>query len=158
MEEDIKILEEFKKNGYSMLYIKYGDRNKTNLRLERAIENLLKEYRVKELQLHLLREETNSKIKELEEENEQLRIDITDNLCEECSQLAKQAGITEEDTRRILKDYRDKVENSIPISVIQNKIDEIQNYIDNSKYNDDWNVRRVYARKVLQELLEERNK
>lgn len=46
----------------------------------------------------------------------------------------------------------------ISTSVIQKKIDEIQNYIDNSKYNDDWNVRRVYARKVLQEILEEGRK
>lgn len=45
MEEDIKILEEFKKNGYSMLYMKYGDRHTTNLKLERALENLLTRYK-----------------------------------------------------------------------------------------------------------------
>ena len=54
LEEDIKILEEFKKNGYSMLIMKYGDRYKAYVRLERAIENLLTRY------------------KQLEEENEQL--------------------------------------------------------------------------------------
>lgn len=53
--EDIEILEEFKKNGYSMLYMKYGDRNTTNLKLERALENLLTRY------------------KELEEENKNMR-------------------------------------------------------------------------------------
>ena len=57
--------------------------------------------------------------KKLEEENKQLRIDNTDKLCEECSELVKQAGITKEDTNRILKEYRDRVENSIPTSVIQ---------------------------------------
>lgn len=40
IEEAIKLLEEFKKNGYSMLYIKYGDRNKANLKIEKAIEAL----------------------------------------------------------------------------------------------------------------------
>ena len=41
IEEDIKILEEFKKNGYYMLLMKYGDRHKTNLKVEGALENLL---------------------------------------------------------------------------------------------------------------------
>ncbi len=57
MEEDIEILEEFKKNGYSMLYMKYGDRNTTNLKLERALGNLIAGY------------------KQLEEENVELRIE-----------------------------------------------------------------------------------
>lgn len=68
--------------------------------------------------------------KKLEEENKQLRIDNTYKLCEECSELVKQAGITKEDTNRILKEYRDRVENSIPASVIQNKIDELNRRID----------------------------
>ena len=45
MEEDIKILEEFKKNGYSMLFMKYEDRNITNSHIERALENLLTRYK-----------------------------------------------------------------------------------------------------------------
>ena len=36
IEEDIKILEEFKTNGYSILLMKYGDRIKTNLKLAKA--------------------------------------------------------------------------------------------------------------------------
>lgn len=56
MEEDIKILEEFKKNGYSMLYMKYGDRTKTNLKLERALENLINGYRKLEKEIKILRE------------------------------------------------------------------------------------------------------
>lgn len=45
MEEELKILEEFKKNGYSMLVMKYGDRNKANLKLENALENIIKRYK-----------------------------------------------------------------------------------------------------------------
>ena len=41
IEEAIKLLEEFKKNGYSILYVKYGDRNKTNFKIEKAIETVL---------------------------------------------------------------------------------------------------------------------
>lgn len=40
-EESIEILEEFKTKGYSMLYIKYGDRIKTNFKIEKAIETVL---------------------------------------------------------------------------------------------------------------------
>ena len=45
IEEDIKILEEFKTNGYSILLIKYGDRIKTNFKLEKAIEHILSDYK-----------------------------------------------------------------------------------------------------------------
>lgn len=45
MEENIKILEEFKTKGYALLLMEYGDRNKTNLKIEIAIENLIKGYR-----------------------------------------------------------------------------------------------------------------
>lgn len=36
IEEDIKILEEFKTNGYHILLMKYGDRIKTNFKLEKS--------------------------------------------------------------------------------------------------------------------------
>lgn len=45
IEEDIKILEEFKKNGYSILLMKYGDRIKTNFKLTKAIEHILLDYK-----------------------------------------------------------------------------------------------------------------
>ena len=104
--------------------------------------------------------------KKLEEENKQLRIDNTDKLCEECSELVKQAGITKEDTNRILKEYRDRVENSIPTSVIQNKKSEtekqLQEYEESDMEQDDDYFFDVNALNgeiaVLQELLEERNK
>lgn len=45
IEEDMKILEEFKTHGYAMLLIKYEDRNKTNLKLDQAIEHILQDYK-----------------------------------------------------------------------------------------------------------------
>ena len=48
IEEDMKILEEFKTHGYAMLLIKYEDRNKTNLKLDQAIETVLSELEKKE--------------------------------------------------------------------------------------------------------------
>ena len=45
IEEDIKILEEFKTNGYNILLMKYGDRIKTNFKLAKAIEHILSDYK-----------------------------------------------------------------------------------------------------------------
>lgn len=45
IEEDIKILEEFKTHGYAMLLMKYEDRNKTNLKIDQAIKNILSDYK-----------------------------------------------------------------------------------------------------------------
>lgn len=45
IEEDIKILEEFKTNGYSILLMKYGDRIKANFKLAKALEHILSEYK-----------------------------------------------------------------------------------------------------------------
>lgn len=148
MEEDIKILEDLK-NKWELNA--FGDMvNVLSLNEIKAIENLLKRY------------------KELEEENKQLRIDNTNSLCEKCSELAKQVGITEEDTSKILKDYRDKVENSIPISVIQNTLDNIDRELEEKYSAEKISVfsgntymekfKLLGSRHVLQKLLEERNK
>ena len=75
MEENIKILEEFKTKGYSMLLIKYGNRNKANLKLEKAIENLIKGYR--ELEEELKREKI-WRIR-LEKENEDTCNEVNNN-------------------------------------------------------------------------------
>ena len=70
IEEDIKILEEFKTNGYSILLIKYGDRIKTNFKLEKAIEHLLSDYKKLQKENEELEEINN----ELEaEKNEAIR-------------------------------------------------------------------------------------
>ena len=143
LEDDIKILEEFKKNGYSMLYIKYGDRNKTNLRLERAIEKLLKRY------------------KELEEENKTLK-EITN------SYNAFGNDYIPNDMKFIIADreyfYSGIFKESfIPISVIQNKKNEYDKmlkatYGDPTYSGDNRRRECLEALQVLQDLLEERNK
>lgn len=45
IEEDIKILEEFKTNGYSILLMKYGDRIKTNRKIDQALEHIVSDYK-----------------------------------------------------------------------------------------------------------------
>ena len=45
IEEDMKILEEFKTNRYTILLMKYGDRIKTNFKLAKAIEHILSDYK-----------------------------------------------------------------------------------------------------------------
>lgn len=64
IEEDMKILEEFKTHGYAMLLIKYEDRNKTNLKIEQAIEHILSDYK--------------RVLKENEEYSKQLDLDYVD--------------------------------------------------------------------------------
>lgn len=69
IEEDIKILEEFKTNGYSILLMKYGDRIKTNFKLAKAIEHILSDYK------RVLKEN-----EELKADNYELNNRITDLL------------------------------------------------------------------------------
>ena len=57
IEEDIKILEEFKTNGYSILLMKYGDRIKTNFKLAKAIEHILSNYKRVLKENEILKEE-----------------------------------------------------------------------------------------------------
>ena len=70
IEEDIKILEEFKTNGYSILLMKYGDRIKTNFKLEKAIEHILQDYK-KVLKENEELEEINNELEA--EKNEAIR-------------------------------------------------------------------------------------
>ena len=91
IEEDIKILEEFKTNGYSILLMKYGDRIKTNLKLAKAIEHILKELKrfenmyEAEKRIHIVRNEQLArkqqlviKCNELENENKELKKEIAE--------------------------------------------------------------------------------
>lgn len=57
IEEDIKILEEFKTNGYTILLMKYGDRIKTNFKLAKAIEHILSDYKRVLKENEILKEE-----------------------------------------------------------------------------------------------------
>ena len=56
IEEDIEILEEFKTNGYHILLMKYGDRIKTNFKLDQAIEHILQDYKrvLKENEMNMI--------------------------------------------------------------------------------------------------------
>ena len=96
IEKAIKLLEEFKKNGYSMLYIKYGDRNKTNLKIEKAIETLTNyvETMHKELdRLEGIEDNTSMILKELvetKEHNRQLGLEIA-RLNNRCKKLDREA-------------------------------------------------------------------
>lgn len=95
-EEAIKLLEEFKKNGYSMLYIKYGDRNKANLKIEKAIEALTNyiETMHKEFdRLEGIEDNTSMLLKELvetKEHNRQLGLEIA-RLNNRCKKLDREA-------------------------------------------------------------------
>lgn len=85
IEEDIKILEEFKTNGYSILLMKYGDRIKTNFKLAKAIENILSAYK------RVLKENERYKKSDYETiclENNELR-EITDRIQSEYNDLLK---------------------------------------------------------------------
>lgn len=93
IEEDIKILEEFKTNGYSILLMKYGDRIKANFKLAKALEHILSEYkrvlkeneelhkeidRMKSLDIYKLVEDI--ELKNLQNENEKLKSKLLDTL------------------------------------------------------------------------------
>lgn len=68
IEEDIKILEEFKTNGYNILLMKYGDRIKANFKLAQAIEHILSDYkRVLKINEVLLKE--NEELNEYKKES-----------------------------------------------------------------------------------------
>lgn len=102
IEEDIKILEEFKTNGYSILLMKYGDRIKTNFKLAKAIDNILSNYKRVLKENEILKEEKEQaweewnnleqgsygteqklkqQIKELRKENEELKYKIKGQEC-----------------------------------------------------------------------------
>ena len=96
IEEAIKLLEEFKKNGYSMLYIKYGDRNKANLKIEKAIETLINYVKMMHSELDRLEgiEDDTTMLKleliEAKEHNRQLGIEIA-KLNNRCNKLDREA-------------------------------------------------------------------
>lgn len=69
IKEDIKILEEFKTNGYNILLMKYGDRIKTNFKLEKAIEHILSDYKRVLKENEQLRTEVNSLKKDIFKSN-----------------------------------------------------------------------------------------
>ena len=104
IEEAIKLLEEFKKNGYSMLYIKYGDRNKANLKIEKAIETLINYVKMMHSELDRLEgieDNTSMLLKELvetKEHNRQLALELEkkDKVIDEMAEWINKQDIDEE--------------------------------------------------------------
>lgn len=92
MEEDIKILEEFKTKGYSMLLMKYGDRNTTNFKLEQALEHLIKAYKELEEKNRKLKEHCKEQIKDKQELTTALLDSIPISLVEKKMEELKQQG------------------------------------------------------------------
>lgn len=125
IEEDMKILEEFKTHGYSILLIKYEDRNKTNLKIEQAIEHILSDY------------------KRVLQENEKLKAKLLDT-------LEGQKVIKEETPQYIKENYilKEKVKN-----MIKEKEWALENYdCDKSDYKQS---QAIGAWDILQKLLKE---
>ena len=163
IEEDMKILEEFKTHGYAMLLIKYEDRNKTNLKIEQAIEHILSDY--KKLQEEFKQvdhecERLEEKEVRLIKENEQLKeyIAIAPNLDEMTAikyrnirQDAYIQGRAEEQqkARQIIN------ENYIPVQKIKDKIEDLKmSGGSNGKDNTENTVRELVI-EVLQDILDE---
>ena len=128
IEEDMKILEEFKTHGYAMLLIKYEDRNKTNLKLDQAIEHILQDYK------RVLKEN-----EELEEINNELEAE-------------KNEAIRRYNFETIPKQkVKDKIEE------LDRKITYIESQYTNGGQNCNSNyLSALYQKQVLQELLEKR--
>lgn len=136
IEEDIKILEEFKTNGYSILLMKYGDRIKTNFKLAKAIEHILSTYKrvLKENEV-LLKEN-----KELQKEIDQMKsLDIY----------------------KLVEDW--ETGQFIPVQEVKDKIEELNRKIDKSIDNSKGGLDEEFIEKagelltqkrILQELLE----
>ena len=130
IEEDIKILEEFKTNGYNILLMKYGDRIKTNFKLAKAIEHILSEYKKVLKENEVLSKEN----KELQKEIDQMKsLDIY----------------------KLVEDW--ETGQFIPIQKVKDKIEELKKKVeeltDEKGY---WGGSDLLEQiKVLQELLEE---
>ena len=122
IEEDIKILEEFKTNGYNVLLMKYGDRIKTNFKLAKAIEHILKELKrfenmyEAEKRIHMVR-------------NEQLA--RKQQLVTKCNEL-------ENENKELKKENAElKNEHSCLINRIENKIDKLDYEMERAKRRND---------------------
>lgn len=155
MEEDIKILEEFKKNGYHTLMMEYGSRNKTNLKLETAIENLIKGYREKEESesyLYDAYQDAGKKMFEYSEQNEELLKklkDIEADLYEANSRIEDQLSIINDLEADLLSVYMKGIVDSNELwrQSIHKKLDV---------YKDSCNVVDTLIADVLRDLLEEK--
>lgn len=149
IEEDIKILEEFKTNGYSILLMKYGDRIKTNFKLAKAIENILSAYKRVLKENEILKEEKEQaweewnnleqgsygteqklkqQIKELRKENEELN-NRCRNLDKEAQAYLEELAGDNTLTRRTIKQLQEENEE------LKNKL-SLKQFDVNIVYND----------------------
>ena len=158
MEEDIKLIEDFllgKKMQYGSGYIGFKEFI--------AIENLIKDYK----DLHLAYELYKSKNENLEEKNKNKKtIKGFEEENIEVSKFGEWVGKDYIDYKFEYKNYQRILADSIPISVIQNKIDEYRekrnkladgHFWDNERnINEDTSL--FIAIETLKLLLKERNK
>lgn len=162
IEEDIKILEEFKTNGYSILLMKYGDRIKTNFKLEKAIEHILSDYK------RVLKE--NEELKEKRQivgipvkNKRDGRIGIVLHQWESGSVAVLESinprVINTHDSWNTLEIVTDEVKQTqtkcetIPVSLVKDKIEQLEKNELFGKYNFE---QIKFAVDALQELLEGR--
>ena len=120
-----------------------------------AIEELLKAYKeLKEIEENHRKEngELREQVKELEEENKKLK-DNYKNQIEHTTILAKALNLEEDAPIDEMYAEINKLKtNSIPTSVIQKKIEEVNNSNGYSPVN------KIFIEKVLNEILEERRR
>lgn len=148
IEEDIKILEEFKTNGYSILLMKYGDRIKTNFKLAKAIENILSDYKRVLKENEILKEEKEQAWEEwnnLEQGSygteQKLKQQIKESQ-KENKELKNKLSLKQFDVNIVYNDYLEKLDeyerNTIPVQKVKDKIEHYQklqhNYIE--KYDE----------------------
>ena len=180
IKEDIKILEEFKTNGYSILLMKYGDRIKTNFKLAKAIENILSDYKRVLKENEILKEEKEQAWEEwnsleqgsyetelkLKEENRKLKAEMKDGVIaiklyalQTENEKLKNKLLDTLEGQKVIKEEKPQYikENFIPVEKVKNKIEHYQklqhNYIE--KY-DEINEGLQAMISALQELLEGR--
>lgn len=143
IEEDIKILEEFKTNGYSILLMKYGDRIKTNFKLAKAIENILSDYKRVLKENEILKEEKEQAWEEwnnLEQGSygteQKLKQQIKESQ-KENKELKNKLNLKQFDVNIVYNDYLEKLDeyerNNIPKSKLKDIIDRIDYDIKKTK-------------------------
>lgn len=143
IEEDIKILEEFKTNGYSILLMKYGDRIKTNFKLAKAIEHIVSDYKKVLKENEILKEEKEQAWEEwnnLEQGSygteQKLKQQIKE-LRKENEELKNKLNLKQFDVNIVYNDYLEKLDeyerNNIPKSKLKDIIDRIDYDIKKTK-------------------------
>ena len=157
IEEDIKILEEFKTNGYNILLMKYGDRIKTNFKLAKAIEHILSDYKRVLKENEYLKEKWDKDTHILRNELDLINANRLD-LLQQNKELRKENEEVKENCKKcIIRDELDEyVNNSIPIKKVKDKIEELKKKVE--ELTDDkgyWGGSDLLEQiKVLQVLLE----